>query len=571
MRLAACLLAALVTGEGFALAQVPLPPPPPNAPRDAQPQQQKVGTAILSGRVLSAESGKPLRRAQVRAGGNDPREGRTVSTDADGRWQMKQMPAARYTISVSKGGYVGLSYGQRRPFEQGKPVEVAEGQVIEKLDFSLPKGSVITGRIVDEFGEPLAGMRVSAMRYRYLAGQRRLMNAPGTGSSDTTDDIGQYRLHGLSPGDYYVVASTGMNIAFEKSDDRTGYAPTYYPGTPSVAEAQRVTLSEGQEAQSIGFSLAPIRIANVSGTATNSEGKPLANGMVMMTSPSLLSGSPLSSATMVKPDGTFTISNVVPGEYVLQTVAAGDLEGLAASGGGGIGNMRMREVAVLPLTVAGADITGVALVTGPTGTARGRIVFDTGVPPGVAPAGVMVASIPLALERGTLGGTARVRDDWTFEIPGVWGKRIIRAAPPTGWFLKSVVLNGTDITDTATDFKPGEAVTGIEVTLTRQMASLTGTVQTAKGQPSTDYVVVLFASDASKWGMQTRSVRTVRPDQSGTFLAKGLPGGEYLAVALDYLEPGEEGDPEVLERLRAQASSITLGDGEAKTLNLRIK
>lgn len=75
MRLAACLLSALVIGEGLALAQVPPPPPPPNAPRDAQPQQQKVGTAILSGRVLSAESGKPLRRAQVRAGGNDPREG----------------------------------------------------------------------------------------------------------------------------------------------------------------------------------------------------------------------------------------------------------------------------------------------------------------------------------------------------------------------------------------------------------------------------------------------------------------------------------------------------------------
>lgn len=127
MRTAACLLAALVMGEGLALAQVPPPPPPPNPPRDAQPQQQKVGTAILSGRVLSAETGKPLRRAQVRAGGTDPREGRTVSTDADGRWQMKEMPAARYTISVSKGGYVGLSYGQKRPFEQGKPVEVAEG------------------------------------------------------------------------------------------------------------------------------------------------------------------------------------------------------------------------------------------------------------------------------------------------------------------------------------------------------------------------------------------------------------------------------------------------------------
>lgn len=569
MRLAACLLSALVIGEGLALAQVPPPPPPPNAPRDAQPQQQKVGTAILSGRVLSAESGKPLRRAQVRAGGNDPREGRTVSTDADGRWQMKQIPAGRYTISVSKGGYVGLSYGQKRPFEQGKPVEVADRQVIEKLDVNLPKGSVITGRIADEFGEPLAGMRVSAMRYRYLSGQRRLMNVNATGSSDTTDDIGQYRLHGLSPGDYFVVATFGLGIALEKSDDRTGYAPTYYPGTTTVSDAQRVTLGEAQEAASIGFALAPIRIASISGTAVNSDGKPLGNTMVMLTSPSMTSGSPLSSAGLSKPDGTFVLSNVTPGDYVLQTISAADLESVANSGRPA--SMRLQEVAIMPITVTGSDITGLSLITGPTGIARGRVVFEGGMPPGVTPAGVMMVAAPMSLDAMPFGGNARVRDDWTFEMSGLWGKRLIRGLPPAGWYLKSIVLNGTDVTDTPLEVKPGEEVKGLEVTLTRQMASLTGSVQTAKGQPTTDYVVVLFASDASKWGTQTRFVRTVRPDQSGNFLAKGLPGGEYLAVALEYLEPGEEGDPEVLERLRAPGTSVTLGDGEAKTLNLRIK
>jgi hypothetical protein len=111
----------------------------------------------------------------------------------------------------------------------------------------------------------------------------------------------------------------------------------------------------------------------------------------------------------------------------------------------------------------------------------------------------------------------------------------------------------------------------VEITLTRQMASLTGRVTNAKGQPTSDYVVALFASDASKWGTMTRYVRAVRPDQSGTFSVKGLPGGDYLAVALEYLEPGEEGDPEVLERLRPVATPVTIGDGEAKTLNLKIK
>ncbi len=356
MRIAACLLAVLVTAGTSVLAQVAPPPPPPGAARDAAGQPKKAGTAILSGRVIATDTAKPLRRAQVRAAGSDPRDARSVSTDADGRWQIKELPAGRYTLTASKGGYVALSYGQKRPFEQGKPVELAEGQALDKLDFSLPKGSVISGRIVDEFGEPLAGMRVAAMRYRYQAGQRRLVPVYSTGSTDTTDDIGQYRLHGLSPGDYYIVATFGLGVSLEKSDDRTGYAPTYYPGTTTMAEAQRVTVGEGQEASAVGFALAPIRIASISGTVVNSEGKSLGNTMIMMTSPSMTRGLRLSSAGLSKPDGTFVLSNVAPGDYVLQTVSAADVQAVANSGSSG--SIRMQEVAVLPITVTGADVTG---------------------------------------------------------------------------------------------------------------------------------------------------------------------------------------------------------------------
>ncbi len=156
-------------------------------------------------------------------------------------------------------------------------------------------------------------------------------------------------------------------------------------------------------------------------------------------------------------------------------------------------------------------------------------------------------------------------------MTGVWGKVFIRGRVPAGWYIKSITVNGTDVIDTPLEVKPGEELSGVEVTLTRQMASLTGRVTNAKGQPTSDYVVALFASDVSKWGVMSRYVYAVRPDQSGTFTVKGLPGGDYLAVALDYLEPGEEGDPEALERLRPVATSVTIGDGEAKTLNLKIR
>jgi hypothetical protein len=547
-----------------------VPPPPPSAPgvgpsRDAP----KTGTAALAGRVVSLESGRPLRRAVVRASSPEVREGRSVSTDAEGRWEIKDLPAGRFQISVQKGGYVPLSYGQRRPFEQGRPVDLAEGQRVDKLEIALPKGSVVAGRIADEFGEPIAGARVSAMRHRFMTGQRRLMTVSSPGATDTTDDLGQYRLHGLSPGDYYVSASIG-GLTLEQSADRTGYAPTYYPGTPALNDAQRVTLAIAQEVPEINFALAPTRVAKISGTAMTSSGKPMANGMIMLTSPSGLGmgGSPLVGAAMTKPDGSFVISNVAPGEYRLEMMAASAIESMANTGT--TMGSSVTESASMPITVAGQDISEVVLAASPTATATGRVVFEGTPPSETAIAGVMIAALPESLTALPFGGTARVRGDGGFDLKGLVGRRFLRLNPPAGWYLKSVSINDADVTDTAVEFKSGESVSGLEFLLTQQASTLSGTVQDAKGQPVTDYVVVAFASDTRRWGPQTRFVRTARPDQSGGFKLTGLPPEDYLVVALEYLEPGEEGDPELLERLRPGAKSVTIKAGAATTIGLTL-
>jgi protocatechuate 3,4-dioxygenase beta subunit len=551
-----------------------VPPPRPSQPgapgagpaRDAA----KTGTAVLAGRVVNLENGRPLRRAVVRASSTEVREGRSVSTDADGRWEIKDLPAGRFSIAVQKGGYVPLSYGQRRPFEQGKPVDLADGQRVDKLEIALPKGSVLAGRIADEFGEPIAGARVSAMRHRFMGGQRRLMPVPSAGASDTTDDLGQYRLHGLSPGDYYVSGSLSGTLTLEQSADRTGYAPTYYPGTPALNEAQRVTLAVAQELPEINFALAPTRVAKIAGTAMTSNGKPMSNGMIMLTSAAGIGvgGTPLVGAAMTQPDGSFTISNVAPGEYRLEMIAAGAVESMANSGTA-IG-MTIPEAASMAITVAGQDVTGLVLAAAPTSTATGRVAFDGTPPSESAIAAVTVLGMPESQTALPLGGLARVRGDGAFEAKGLTGKRFMRINPPTGWYLKSVTINDTDVTDTAVEFKPGEDVSGVEFLLTQRTSTLTGTVRDAKGEPLSDYVVVAFASDSRKWGTYTRFVRTARPDQSGGFKVTGLPPEDYLVIALDYLEPGEEGDTELLERLRAGATPVSIADGGSKAIDLKL-
>ena len=333
------------------------------------------------------------------------------------------------------------------------------------------------------------------------------------------------------------------------------------------AEAQKVVVVQGQETPGINFDLAPTRVATITGVATDSQGKPLINGIVMMTSPLLQAGLPTVSPAMTRPDGSFTISNVTPGEYRLETIAMTDAQQLASSMGQGGG---LREVAALVLTVQGEDISGVTLTAQPTSAVTGKLVFEGEPDPKVSPGAVMLMAAPAVFTGILPGGIAKVREDWTFEARGLMDTRIFRLNTPAGWFLKKVTLNGTDVTDTGVEFKPGEDVAGVEVVLTRQAGQLAGRA-TIDGKPTNDYVVVAFASDRARWGAMSRFVRTSKPDQTGKFEIKGLPGEEYLVAALEYMETGEEADPEFLEKLRTQATRVSLADGEAKTVTVKVR
>lgn len=563
----AALLFAL-SAPDLASAQVPPPPPPVpmGQPRDAGAQTQKTGTAKLSGRVTSLDTGRPIRRAVVRASGQELREGKSVSTDAEGRWELREIPAGRFTVSVNKGGYVSLSYGQQRPFESGKTIEVADGQTVEKLDVALPRGSAVTGRVVDEFGEPLTSVRVSPMRHRFTGGQRRLV---AMGAGDTTDDLGQFRLHGLAPGEYFIAAQPTSFMFVGNSDDRTGYGETYYPGTLNPAEATRVTLAVGQEAQNIIIPLSPMRVATISGTVTTSTGKPIAQAMGMFRSSSP-SGMFFARPAMVR-DGAWSVSGVVPGDYelMIQYIDPAVMERAAMAGS--LAGISGGESAVEQITVSGDDIRGISIVTTPGGRATGQIRFE-GSPAPPFTSGASVQGFDRENSFPTMFAGGMVKADWTFELTGLMGRRILRPSGlPAGWMVKAITLDGTDVTDSGVEFKSGQEVSGIEVLMTKVAAEISGTVQNAKGTALTDYVVVLFPPESERWGWQSRFVRVARPNQTGQFVITGLPAGSYLAVALEYLEPGEESSPEFLERLKPAATGVKVTDGEKKSVTLKMQ
>jgi hypothetical protein len=526
------------------------------APARDQPPTPRAGTGVIRGRVVRADTGEPLRRVEVRVDGwstGDLSGPAATMTDADGRYELTQLGAGRYHLKARRGGYVEVAYGQRRPFERGRPVELGDKAVLQNIDFALPPGAVVTGRIVDETGEPVAHVSVSLARRRYIDGGRRLVAESG----GATDDRGEFRIFGVPPGDYVIGATfDAMDLG---SRDRVRYVPTYYPGTPVASEAQRVTIGPGQEVPGITIALARSATATVRGVVrfpgqaslgplfvhAREIGGPQAQGRQAM--------------AIAAGDGSFAIAGLLPGAYIV--------EAQSSSG---------PEFASTEVVVEGADVAGVTLTLSKGATARGRIRFDTGnPPPGLRPSQVLV--MPALVDRqmghfgtnmGFDGGPPVVRDDWTFELRGLRGRGFIRAGTMGDWELKRVRREDADVTDTPLDF--GADLDGLEIELTQRATTVSGGVTDDRGGVALDATVVVFADDPVKWGPHSRFIESARPDQQGRFTIRGLPPGRYLAIAVGYLEPGDEQDPEVLEAWRQGGKPLTLSEAETHALDLKL-
>lgn len=522
------------------------------APPRGQPAQQSMGSGVIRGRVVRSDTGEPLRRVQVRVdewSTSDPGAPALTMTDAEGKYELTELPAGRYHLTATRGGYVEVAYGQRRPFERGRPIDLRDGQVLEHVDFSLPAGAVVTGRIVDEAGEAVAHVLVSLVRRQFVEGARRLIQQSGS----STDDRGEFRIFGVAPGDYLIMAR--FDDSRFGARDRERYVPTYYPGSPSAAQAQPVTIGIGQEISGITMALARASTATVRGVVRGTDTLAL-SPFTFITAREVDAPHAYSQPAMAlaSADGAFALTGLLPGTYLV--------EARSASGG---------EFASAEVVVDSADVAGVSLTLSKGWAARGRIVFDTGAPPpGVRPSQVLILVSPLD-QQGMVasGGPPVARDDWSFEVQGLRGRGVIAAATLSGWQMKAVRREGVDITDVPLDFRNGD-VGALEIELTQRVTTVSGMVSDGRGSVSLDGTVIVFADDPEKWGRQTRFIESARPDQQGRFTIRGLPPGRYLAIAVDYLEPGEERDPELLESWRHAATSVTLSEGGTHSLDLQV-
>ncbi len=534
-------------------------------PRDVRPQGAAEGTAVLRGRITDAASGLPIRRATIELAGRSTRgEPRGATTDDQGRFEFTDLPAGEYLVMVRKPGYASRGYGQRRWNESPRPLTLRAGERFDKCDVALERGGVITGRVFDEIGEPVLEATVRVLRHNWFRGRKRLVPA-GAG---TTNDLGVFRVFGLQPGEYVVQASIRASSRWLRDNAPVDYAPTFYPGTADAASALAVEVTPGQESIA-DVSLQTVRVAGIAGQVLSGSGRPVTGGRVMAVlqaegDQGVFGGQPRSAS--IKPDGTFQMTGLAPGTYLLSASVAD----------AGFGPSDGREMAQQLVTVAGEPVHGVTLALAPGGVARGRVVVEGVAPASLAGLRVFARSADDGAVVMMGGGSApAVAPDGSFEVRGLVGRRLlslIGGGPlAQGWTVKAVVLGGRDVQDAGIDFVPGRTVSGIEIVLTRESAAISGTVTDDRGQRVTDYSVLAFSEDREKWFLPSmRWLRSARADQDGLFKLEGLAPGRFLVVAVDGLDAGALGDPDEIERLRGSAVEVSLTGAEKKTVTLTL-
>ena len=232
------------------------------------------------------------------------------------------------------------------------------------------------------------------------------------------------------------------------------------------------------------------------------------------------------------------------------------------------------------IDVSGEDLAGVTLTLQPGSTVSGRMVFEgknSTPPPDLKQTRVLLS--PANQNRVTMGlSPAQIDDAGNFVLQGVppgqyrFGTPMLAVAASSGWTLKSAVVAGRDVLDTPLDVKPGGNIEGVTLTFTDLVTELSGTLIDGAGKPISDLSILVFTTDRTQWGSMSRRVRQpTQPSNDGKFKVTGLPAGEYYLGVVTDVEPGEWTDPAFLDQLAAAAIKVTLGEGEKKVQDIKLK
>src|SRR5262245_61720538 len=285
--------------------------------RAQSPQASNRGPATISGRVTLDGAGAPGAHVMLKPHvekvipvnifGDEQSPAASAVTDAEGRYRLTDVAPGAYRVSVFAPVYV--VEGESEPLTPGKTINVAEGDNVENVAFSLTRGGVLTGKVSDDKDRPVIAAPVNVYTLN-IYGYRRSPNIPKSRYVRwETDDRGVYRIFGLEAGRYMVAAG------FDSAGGSTGggYRLTFHPDAVDEEKARVVEVSSGEEANNVDIKVAaPVKGYVVTGRVVDADsGEPVPGVMVTyLGGSSFRTGRPVTNSL-----GEFRFENMTPDSY----------------------------------------------------------------------------------------------------------------------------------------------------------------------------------------------------------------------------------------------------------------
>ena len=512
----------------------------------------------ISGTVVKLAGNEPLGKATVHLESlDDPDRTMAAITDGNGRFELKKIEPGKYKLRASRAGYVVQEYGQHKPGDPGAVLSLRPAQQMKDLMFWLVPSAVIAGKILDQDGEPLASVVVSALREAYSQGKRSL----STYGTVETNDLGEYRLFGLEPGRYFVSAVYPQSARFGANGDGSplaelqpeGYAKMYYPGTADQPKAIPIAVKSGEEVSSTDIFMRQVLVYHVRGHVHNQlTRKPATDINVLLMPRGTGRDWEFSDqqAQVGNKDGAFDIAEVLPGSYSL--IAYWLDEGKVYS-------------SRLPVDVGNTNVEGLKLTLGAGVTISGQIVWDGH--PSMGKDELTVSLEPLDGLR-FFRGDARVGATNSFALKdvGEGGYRADLNGPSKDCYIKEVRYGQTSALEDGFTVTRGTSEK-LEVTISSRGARLQGSVADVDGLPATGVWVVLVPEETLR--RQSRLYKAGTTDQYGRFDLRGIAPGDYKLFSWQEAEDGAWEDPEFLKPFEGQGERVSLREVDQKTVHLR--
>ena len=572
---------------------------------DGATQGSPGSATAVAGRVIDAATGRGISGAVVQARSHSGRERHRGSFSRDnGEFRVSDLVAGSYEITAIAPGYLAGSYGRRRPGGQAVPVTLAGGELAAGLDILLWTPAIISGRVLNERGDPVAGVNVRALPRRAFNGVPP--EGSNAGSGGWTNDLGEYEIP-LVPDDYVLLVPVhhvvwpvgakgtrggsvpgpgafsvpdgssqdgrfnlrldgGLERPVSSTRDRPlTYVTTFHPSATHLDEAQLLRAPAGSVHRFVDIRLAVRPHRRVTGRAVDHQGQPLAQ-VILQFHPDqrTLPPDPLSFSAaiqvMTHDDGSFDLMRIPPGGYTVEAfrrlgdghVILPDELGLWA---------RTR------LEVGGQDITDLEVVLRPGVEVKGTIVVDAS---GRHPA----PSVHLAsAEHAASAGIAQKAEPGQFRLTGVRpGRYALRVnTSSNSLMVSSIMLVGQDVLDKPIDV--GDAgLSGLQVTLTDRLTNVHGTVAGPDGRPLAGAMVAMFpvsSSDREAYGQHPLRLRRLQADRHGAWSTRGVPPGDYFLTVLDVARLDEWPDAKLLDELARAAVQVSVTGGSSHALRLR--